>query len=51
MEKVSDEDSHPFQDDLQLALEQCFYCLYAHPNKRSKARHLQDHGVEEVSPE
>ncbi|XP_070531569.1 calcineurin-binding protein cabin-1-like [Ptychodera flava] len=36
------------RQDLCLALEQCFYCLYGHPNKKTKARHLQDHGVEEV---
>ncbi|XP_077863764.1 calcineurin-binding protein cabin-1-like [Saccoglossus kowalevskii] len=36
------------RQDMCLALEQCLYCLYGHPNKKAKARHLQDHGVEEV---
>ncbi|XP_077986100.1 calcineurin-binding protein cabin-1-like [Glandiceps talaboti] len=42
------EEKDPLRQDLLLALEQCFYCLYGHPNRKAKARHLQDHGVEEV---
>ena len=29
-------------------LEQCYYCLYGHPNKRAKIRGLVDHGAEQV---
>ncbi|XP_038052847.1 calcineurin-binding protein cabin-1-like [Patiria miniata] len=43
-----EEDPHPFLSDLQYSLEQCFFCLNGHPSKKTKARHLQDHGVEEL---
>ncbi|XP_071511667.1 uncharacterized protein [Diadema antillarum] len=39
---------HPFSSDLRHTLEQCFFCLYGHPTKRAKTKHLQDHGVMEV---
>ncbi|XP_022096465.1 calcineurin-binding protein cabin-1-like [Acanthaster planci] len=44
----TEEDPHPFLSDLQYSLEQCFFCLHSHPSKKTKARHLQDHGVEEL---
>ena len=44
MEKVSS-----LKDDLDMAFEQCVYCLYGHPNKKGKAKHLQDHNVSTVS--
>ncbi|XP_071956873.1 uncharacterized protein [Antedon mediterranea] len=43
-----EEDAHPFKCDLEHALEQSFYCLYSHPNRKTKARHLSDHGVDEL---
>jgi len=39
----SSEDTHPCKDELEAALEQCFYCLYGYPHKRAKAKHLEDH--------
>ncbi|XP_052231892.1 calcineurin-binding protein cabin-1-like isoform X2 [Dreissena polymorpha] len=32
-------------EDCQQSFEQCVYCLYGHPNKKGKAKHLQDHNV------
>jgi len=44
------EDDHPFKEELEMALEQCFYCLYGHPNKKGRApKHLEDHCVTPVS--
>ncbi|XP_033111840.1 calcineurin-binding protein cabin-1-like isoform X2 [Anneissia japonica] len=43
-----EKDAHPFQSDLEHALEQSFYCLYSHPNRKAKAKHLVDHGVDEL---
>ena len=31
-----------------MALEQCFYCLYAYPSKKSKARYLEEHSAQQV---
>uniref|UniRef100_A0A8C4NFU0 Calcineurin binding protein 1 n=1 Tax=Eptatretus burgeri TaxID=7764 RepID=A0A8C4NFU0_EPTBU len=45
---VVQEDTHPFREDLENALEQCFFCLYAYPSKKAKARYLEDHGVRQV---
>ncbi|XP_056387142.1 calcineurin-binding protein cabin-1 isoform X2 [Hyla sarda] len=42
------EDNHPFKEELETALEQCFYCLYAYPSKKSKARYLEEHSVQPV---
>jgi len=33
---------------LEMTIEQCFYCLYGHPAKRTKAKHLQDHTAKKV---
>jgi calcineurin-binding protein cabin-1 len=33
---------------LDQALEQCFFCLYAYPSTKTRAKHLADHGVNGV---
>ncbi len=33
---------------LLLQLEQCYYCLYGHPNKKARSRGLVDHNAEQV---
>ena len=43
------EDAHPYKEELETALEQCFYCLYSHPSKKSKARYLEEHSAPQVS--
>ena len=43
------EDAHPYKEELETALEQCFYCLYSHPSKKSKARYLEEHAAQQVS--
>lgn len=42
------EDTHPYKEELETALEQCFYCLYSHPSKKSKARYLEEHSAQQV---
>lgn len=42
-------DSHPYKEELEMALEQCFFCLYAYPSKKSKARYLEDHSSPQVT--
>jgi len=43
-------EEHPCKEELELALEQCFYCLYGHPNKKGRApKHLDDHNTTTVS--
>ena len=32
-----------FNEELGQAVEQCFYCLYGHPTKKGRYRHLVDH--------
>lgn len=32
-----------YTDDLRQMYEQCVYCLYGHPNKKGRAKHLADH--------
>ncbi|XP_018421411.1 PREDICTED: calcineurin-binding protein cabin-1 [Nanorana parkeri] len=44
----TNEDAHPFKEELETALEQCFYCLYGYPSKKSKARYLEEHSVQQV---
>ncbi|XP_026176657.1 calcineurin-binding protein cabin-1 isoform X3 [Mastacembelus armatus] len=39
----SNNESHPYKEELETALEQCFFCLFAYPSKKSKARYLEDH--------
>ncbi|XP_078611978.1 calcineurin-binding protein cabin-1-like isoform X1 [Branchiostoma floridae x Branchiostoma japonicum] len=36
------------KDHLEMSLEQCYYCLYGHPNKKAKARHLMEHESPQV---
>ncbi|XP_053384100.1 calcineurin-binding protein cabin-1-like isoform X2 [Mercenaria mercenaria] len=38
-----------FQEEYQQAFEQCVYCLFGHPNKKGKAKHLQDHSASNIS--
>ncbi|CAL9708600.1 unnamed protein product [Knipowitschia caucasica] len=40
--------THPYREELEFALEQCFFCLYAYPSKKSKARYLEDHSSSQV---
>ncbi|XP_041079320.1 calcineurin-binding protein cabin-1-like isoform X4 [Polyodon spathula] len=42
------EDAHPYKEELETALEQCFYCLYSYPSKKNKARYLEEHSVQQV---
>ncbi|XP_074525679.1 calcineurin-binding protein cabin-1 isoform X2 [Halichoeres trimaculatus] len=44
----SNSDTHPYKEELEMALEQCFFCLYAYPSKKSKARYLDDHSSPQV---
>uniref|UniRef100_A0A4W6F7J0 Calcineurin-binding protein cabin-1 n=1 Tax=Lates calcarifer TaxID=8187 RepID=A0A4W6F7J0_LATCA len=44
----SSNDSHPYKEELEMALEQCFFCLYAYPSKKSKARYLEEHSSPQV---
>ncbi|XP_027890617.1 calcineurin-binding protein cabin-1 isoform X2 [Xiphophorus couchianus] len=44
----SNNDSFPYKEELEMALEQCFFCLYAYPSKKSKARYLEDHSSPQV---
>ncbi|KAM3610377.1 uncharacterized protein V6R79_003088 [Siganus canaliculatus] len=41
-------DAHPYKEELEMALEQCFFCLYAYPSKKSKARYLEEHSSPQV---
>ncbi|XP_017270142.1 calcineurin-binding protein cabin-1 isoform X3 [Kryptolebias marmoratus] len=45
---ITTNDSHPYKEELEMALEQCFFCLYAYPSKKSKARYLEDHSSPQV---
>ncbi|XP_064337098.1 calcineurin-binding protein cabin-1 isoform X1 [Camelus dromedarius] len=42
------EDTHPYKEELETALEQCFYCLYSYPSKKSKARYLEEHSAQQM---
>ncbi|XP_037679390.1 calcineurin-binding protein cabin-1 [Choloepus didactylus] len=42
------EDTHPYKEELETAVEQCFYCLYSFPSKKSKARYLEEHSAQQV---
>uniref|UniRef100_A0A8C5C190 Calcineurin binding protein 1 n=1 Tax=Gadus morhua TaxID=8049 RepID=A0A8C5C190_GADMO len=44
----SKDDAHPYKEELEMALEQCFFCLYGYPSKKSKARYLEDHSSPQV---
>ncbi|CAN7999066.1 unnamed protein product [Ixodes hexagonus] len=41
--------AHAFKEDLTNGIEQCFYCLYGHPSRRGKVKHLQEHNARQVS--
>ncbi|CAK6950387.1 calcineurin-binding protein cabin-1 isoform X1 [Scomber scombrus] len=45
----SNNDCHPYKEELEMALEQCLFCLYAYPSKKSKARFLEDHSSPQVA--
>ncbi|XP_042618685.1 calcineurin-binding protein cabin-1-like isoform X5 [Cyprinus carpio] len=47
-EKLSGPENLPYKEDLETALEQCFFCLYAYPSKKSKARYLEEHSAPQV---
>ncbi|XP_060787330.1 calcineurin-binding protein cabin-1 isoform X2 [Neoarius graeffei] len=47
-QKLAEADALPYKEDLETALEQCFYCLYAYPSKKSKARYLEEHSAPPV---
>ncbi|XP_067251580.1 calcineurin-binding protein cabin-1 isoform X3 [Chanodichthys erythropterus] len=47
-EKLSGQENLPYKEDLETALEQCFFCLYAYPSKKSKARYLEEHSAPQV---
>ncbi|XP_065182437.1 calcineurin-binding protein cabin-1-like isoform X1 [Sycon ciliatum] len=36
------------RDEVVRELEQCYFCLYGHPNKKYKARRLEDHGSPQI---
>ncbi|XP_064599840.1 calcineurin-binding protein cabin-1-like [Liolophura sinensis] len=37
-----------FREEINQAFEQCSLCLYGHPNKKSRVKHLQDHGCSQL---
>merc|ERR1719430_1989117 len=39
---------HPCAEHIRMHLDQAIYCLYAHPSKKSRARHLVDHNVSQI---
>ena len=41
--------SHPIREDIEQELQQCFYCLYTFPHKKSRAKHLDEHNAPPVS--
>uniref|UniRef100_A0A672P9Y6 Calcineurin-binding protein cabin-1 n=1 Tax=Sinocyclocheilus grahami TaxID=75366 RepID=A0A672P9Y6_SINGR len=47
-EKLAGHENLPYKEDLETALEQCFFCLYAYPSKKSKARYLEEHSAPQV---
>ncbi|XP_060070254.1 uncharacterized protein LOC132550231 [Ylistrum balloti] len=40
--------SYQFKHDLEQSYEQCVYCLFGHPNKKGRARHLMDHNSAQI---
>ncbi|XP_059379840.1 calcineurin-binding protein cabin-1-like isoform X7 [Carassius carassius] len=47
-EKLAGPEKLPYKEDLETALEQCFFCLYAYPSKKSRARYLEEHSAPQV---
>ncbi|GFQ82744.1 calcineurin-binding protein cabin-1 [Trichonephila clavata] len=41
--------SYLYKEELEAGLEQCIYCLYGHPHKRTRAKHLQEHSARQIS--
>lgn len=41
--------ANAFHEYLNNGIEQCFYCLYGHPHRRGKVKHLQEHNAKQVS--
>ncbi|XP_076114418.1 calcineurin-binding protein cabin-1-like isoform X3 [Mytilus galloprovincialis] len=40
--------SEIFNEELGQAVEQCFFCLYGHPTKKGRYRHLMDHNAPQI---
>ncbi|GAB6026876.1 Calcineurin-binding protein cabin-1, variant 2 [Chamberlinius hualienensis] len=49
LKKYSVNNPHPYKEDLEMSIEQCFFCLYGHPNKKTKAKYLQEHGAPKIT--
>ncbi|XP_062855378.1 calcineurin-binding protein cabin-1 [Trichomycterus rosablanca] len=47
-QKLPEANGLPYKEELETALEQCFYCLYAYPSKKTKARYLEEHSAPQV---
>ena len=43
------EDKPCYADQIKSNLDQAIYCLFSHPSKKSRVRHLGDHGVSQVA--
>ncbi|XP_012945671.1 uncharacterized protein LOC101852743 [Aplysia californica] len=43
-----EEEEEEDKEALSTAFEQCVFCLYGHPNKRGKAKHLSEHNSSPV---
>ena len=41
-------ESEKFREEYQQAFEQCVFCLYGHPNRKGKAKHLQVRNVRHI---
>ncbi|GIY38511.1 calcineurin-binding protein cabin-1 [Caerostris extrusa] len=41
--------SYLYKEELETGLEQCIYCLYGHPHKRTRAKHLQEHNARQIT--
>ncbi|XP_066499706.1 calcineurin-binding protein cabin-1 isoform X2 [Hoplias malabaricus] len=47
-QKLAEGESLRYKEEMETALEQCFYCLYSYPSKKSKARYLEEHSAPQV---
>uniref|UniRef100_A0A3B4CTL0 Calcineurin-binding protein cabin-1 n=1 Tax=Pygocentrus nattereri TaxID=42514 RepID=A0A3B4CTL0_PYGNA len=47
-QKLAKGEALPYKEELETALEQCFYCLYSYPSKKSKPRYLEEHSAPQV---
>ncbi|KAK3103259.1 hypothetical protein FSP39_017896, partial [Pinctada imbricata] len=41
-------EKNKYKNLVRQAYEQCIYCLYGHPNKKGRARHLMDHNAPQI---